>query len=124
MIAGRVTDSRRALLELRIRDGNGNWRSVSTALDTGFTGYLALPESFVRQFGLILNRRRRVASATQASTVVPSGVSHIVWSGRELTVQVIQAGTRPLLGMALLWNHRITIDAVPNGPVAITPIGG
>ena len=95
MIGGRVTDSQRALLELRIRDGDGNWQTLTTMLDTGFTGYLALPEPFVRQFGLALNSRRRIASATQDSTVVPSGISKIAWSGRERAVRVIQAGTRP-----------------------------
>ncbi len=32
--------------------------------------------------------------------------------------------TEPLLGMEFLWNHRITIDAITDGAVNITPLGG
>ncbi|MDE2788346.1 MAG: hypothetical protein OXL37_17035 [Chloroflexota bacterium] len=41
-----------------------------------------------------------------------------------MRARVIQAGTEPLIGMALLLNHRITIDAVADGAVSITPLGG
>ena len=36
----------------------------------------------------------------------------------------MQLDSEPLLGMEFLWNNRITIDAVTDGAVSITPLGG
>ena len=124
MISGLVTNSRRVLLQLEIQAGNGNWQTLPAVLDTGFTGHLALPERYVRQLGLVLNRIRRISSATEQSIPTPAGYVRIVWRGHQHMVWVLQAGTQPLLGMALLWNNRITIDAVTDGPVTINPLGG
>ena len=52
------------------------------------------------------------------------GYVQMRWEDVSIRARVIQAGTEPLLGMALLSNHRITIDAVTNGPVTVTPLGG
>ena len=124
MTTGRTTAPRRVWVPLRIRDGSNEWQELWAVLDTGFTGALALPEEYTQQLRLTMNQRSTVSSATQRSVSILSGNARIMWDGRRRSVQVLQAGTHPLLGMALLWNHRITIDAVPNGPVTITPLGG
>ena len=124
MINGRVAGTRRILMQLEVQDGDGNWQMLPVMLDTGFTGYLALPERFVLRLGLTLDGRRLVSSATQQSAMVRYGYARIIWFGQQRTVRVVQAGTHPLLGMSLLWNHHIVIDAVPDGAVAITPYGG
>ena len=122
MINGRVTGAQRILTPLEVQDGNGNWRTLPIALDTGFTGYLALPERYVLRLGLTLDGRRLVSSATQQSAAVRYGYARIVWFGQQRTVRVLQAGTHPLLGMSLLRNHHIAVDAVANGAVSITPL--
>ena len=124
MISGRVTHERRALIVIAIMDGGGDWRTIDVTIDTGFNGQLALPDHYVRQLGLILNQNERATPAIGQTRSVHSGYTRLLWDGAPRVVRVIQAGTSPLLGMDFLWNHRITIDAVTDGAVAITPLGG
>ena len=124
MIDGRVSSALRAILPLEIQDGSGDWRTLPFTLDTGYTGSLALPEPFARQLGLTLDGFRTASSATQQSVRVRYGYARIVWQGQEQLTRFLEAGTHPLIGMSLLWNHHIAIDAVPDGAVAITPYGG
>ena len=122
MINGRVTEDLKAKINLTIRDGNGVWNVLEVAIDTGFNGQLALPEETIRSLALALGRFRRVTPAIGGTRVGPFGYVRLRWEDVSISARVIQAGTEPLLGMALLTNHRITIDAVPNGPVTITPL--
>ena len=124
MIRGHVIDTRRALLPLEIQDNNGDWTTLQMVLDTGFTGELALPENHTRQLGIVMNRRSRVTPATGQIIDVPAGYARVMWNENQLQVRVVQAGTSPLLGMELLWNNRIAIDAVADGAVTVTPLGG
>ena len=119
---GHVTPERRVLIALAIRDGSGIWNTIDVAIDTGFTGQLALPEEYVRQLDLNLDRMRRATPAIGQTRIVSSGFTQLLWDGTPHDVRVIQAGTSPLLGMEFLWNHRITIDAVADGAVSITPL--
>ena len=121
MIDGRVSSAGRALIPLSLRDDNGAWHTIQFVLDTGFTGYLALPERYVRQLGLTLNAWRHGITATGIPARFPAGYARLLWRGHPLEVTVIQTGNHPLLGMSLLWRHHIAIDAVADGAVAITP---
>ncbi len=124
MINGRVTEDLKAEINIAISVDDGGWNSLDAVIDTGFNGQLALPEETVRSLGLVLDRFRRVTPAIGGARVVASGYVQLRWEDAAIPARVIQAGTEPLLGMALLLNHRITIDAVPDGPVTISPIGG
>ena len=124
MINGRVITERRVLMPLEIRDGNGVWHTLLASLDTGFTGYLALPERYVLQLGITLDETRLVSSATQHLVPAHYGRVRIAWFGERRTVRAVQAGTHPLIGMSLLWNHHIAVDAVADGAVSVTPLAG
>ena len=124
MTRGRIADLNLAWVPVAIQDSGGDWRQLNIMLDTGFTGELALPERYVRQLGLILGHETRVTPATGQPVSVAAGSAVIIWQGNPRRTRVIQSGTHPLLGMALLWNHHIAIDAIPDGAVAITPYGG
>lgn len=124
MINGRVTGDLKAKINITISVGDGIWNSLDVVVDTGFNGQLALPEETVQSLGLVLDRFRRVTPAIGGTRVVASGYVHLCRAEASMRARVIQAGTEPLIGMALLLNHRITIDAVADGAVSITPLGG
>ena len=124
MINGRVTEDLKAKINITISVGDGIWNSLDIVVDTGFNGQLALPEETVQSLGLVLDRFRRVTPAIGGTRVVASGYVHLRRAEVSMRARVIQAGTEPLIGMALLLNHRITIDAVADGAVSITPLGG
>ena len=122
MINGRMSSAYLAQVPLQVQDGNGDWPTLWAVVDTAFTGQLALPESYVRRLGLIMSDENRVTPATGQTIIVPAGNIRLLWMGRPLLVRAVQSGTRPLLGMRLLWNHHIAINAVTNGAVTITPL--
>ena len=122
MTNGYISTARLPQIPVRLQDGSGNWQMLAAVVDTGFTGQLALPESYANRLGLELNDEISVTPATGRAIVVPAGNVRIIWRGEQRLARVAQAGTHPLLGMSLLWNHRIAIDAVANGAVSITPL--
>ncbi len=124
MTAGSVTRTRKPLVPITMLDQQGHRHTLRVVLDTGFTGELLLPERYVRRFRLTLSDEQRGRPATGEFVAIPSGTATVIWQGRQRTVRVLQLGAEPLLGMALLWNNRITIDAVTDGPVTINPLGG
>ena len=124
MINGRVTEDLKAKINIAISVGEGVWNSLDVVIDTGFNGQLALPEETVQSFGLILDRFRRVTPAIGGTRVVASGYVNLRLEGVSIRARIILAGTEPLVGMALLRNHRIAIDAVTDGAVSVTPLGG
>ena len=44
MTSGRVTTTRKPLAPITILDSDGNQHPIRVVLDTGFTGYLVLPD--------------------------------------------------------------------------------
>ena len=122
MIRGQIAELGLAWLPISIQDGNGGWQTLRCVVDTGFTGQLALPESVVRQLALELNNETRVTPAAGPPVLTLAGAVLIDWMERTMPARVVQAGTHPLLGMSLLRNHHIAIDAVADGAVAVAPL--
>ena len=91
-------------------------------VDTGFTGFLTLRPGVIAQLGLpfLTNQPAVLANGTVSSYDVHAG--RVMWRGEERIVPVYSIDSDPLVGMALLWNSRLTIDIVPNGTVSIIPL--
>ena len=92
---------------------------VSVAVDTGFTGFLTLRPDAISQLGLlfITNQPAELADGSINHYDVYAG--RIVWHGQERIVPIYSVDSDPLVGMALLWNSRLTMDVVPDGVVTI-----
>ena len=124
MTSGRVLATRKPLVPVVILDNQNNPHTIQFILDTGFTGQLSLPNRFTNRLGFSIADWIDARPATGAFMRIPYAEATVVWQGTQRQAQVLQLDSEPLLGMDFLWNHRITIDAVPNGPVTINPIGG
>ena len=124
MTSGRVIATRKPLVPITVLDNLRNPHTIQFVLDTGFTGQLLLPNRFANRLGLSIADWIDARPATGDFVKVPYSEATIVWQGTERTAQILQLDSEPLIGMEFLSNHRITIDAVPNGPVTITPLGG
>ena len=48
--------------------------------------------------------------------------ARVVWDGEMRMAVVHEADGEPLLGMALLWGNRLTLDVQPDGNVIIDKI--
>ncbi len=124
MTSGRVISTRKPLVPVTVLDSQRNPHIIQFILDTGFTGQLLLPDRYMNRLGLSTSEWVNARPATGEFVRVSYAEATVVWQGIQRRAEIIQLNSEPLLGMEFLWNHRITIDAVPNGPVAITPIGG
>ena len=49
MILGRVNDNREAIVQLALKGNNSQLRLVRSVVDTGYTGYLMLPQFMITE---------------------------------------------------------------------------
>jgi clan AA aspartic protease len=119
VIRGRVSGSQQALIAVEIIDRDGRPQSVEMVLDTGFTGYLTLPPESISQLGLPSVGQRTFELANGELFDFQVHLGSVSWHGRPSDVLVLQSDSDPLLGMALLWGSRVTMDALNDGEVGI-----
>ena len=105
-----------------IEDANGEFRQCEVILDTGFTGYLTLPEAVIDALGLVSEGQRPVTVASGREESLEYYTAWVSWQGRLYEVGVFQSIDQPLLGMELLNGSRITIDAWEGGDVIIEEV--
>ena len=126
MITGQVKQAANGGLEpwltLSIEYANEGVAECEVMLDTGFTGWLALPEGLVRQLGLARAGRPRVTLATGEIREVDYYVGRVFWDGAFRQVGIFQTVDQSLLGMQLLKDNRITIEAWAGGSVIIAGV--
>ena len=123
MITGNVKQAASGGLEpwlsLSIEYANEGVAECEVMLDTGFTGWLALPEDFIKRLGLVRAGRPRVTLATGEIRQVDYYVGRVFWNGAFRQVGIFQTVDQSLLGMQLLKDNRITIEAWAGGGVII-----
>ena len=115
-----VSGGREAVLTLTVRDeDDGQPVDVEAVIDTGFSGHLTLPASFVGD--LNLTREGDVEVELANGQIAELGVyeARVRWHDREVPVPVYEADGEPLIGMSLLRGSRLTVDVAPGGDVVI-----
>ena len=93
--------------------------TLSAVVDTAFTGYLTLPLDSIRELGLVLRGTQPavLANGTVGQFSVYAGM--VSWDGQERLTIIFESDSDPLLGMAMLWGSRLTVDAKEGGDVVI-----
>jgi clan AA aspartic protease len=122
MIAGAVNARREAVVQLRLRGAGGVERSVNAVVDTGFSGYLTLPDGEIAAMGL--TRHSTGGAVLADGTVRQFAVYEAeVWWGAAWRVILVSAvGSEVLAGMRLLDGHELRIEVAVGGAVAVTPL--
>ena len=124
MTSGAVTDTRKPRVPIAVLDSRDNPHTIQFVLDSGFTGQLLLTSRYLARLGLSATEWIDARPATGDFVRVPYTEATVIWQGTRRQAQILQLDSEPLVGMEFLWNYRITIDAITNGPVTITPLGG
>ena len=126
MINGKVQSDEHGGLEpwiaLPVEDDNGEFQECDVILDTGFTGYLTLPETVIEAVGLVSEGQRAVTVASGREETLEYYTAWVSWHDRLKKVGVFQSIDQPLLGMELLYGSRITVDAWEDGEVVIEEV--
>ena len=122
MIAGRVTESREAVIDLEVVGQNQRKVRVEAAIDTGFNGYLTLPKATVNSLAL-QSAGNRIATLGDGNTVILEVyLAAVIWNDQEREVLALQAEGGALVGMSLLYGNRVTITVLDGGDITIEPI--
>ena len=119
MIEGFVNANLEAVVPLTLRGPQGAQRGVDAVIDTGYTGTLALPPSLVENLELpyVFSGKAALADDTEVDFRVHRVTA--LWDGGPLDIEVHVVGSTPLVGMALLNSHDLSIQVRDGGRVVI-----
>ena len=122
LIEGVVNESFDARITLTAQGPTGQTRQFGATIDTGYSGSLTLPPAVVRELGLPFVGRVRafLADATQVFLNVYEGT--VLWDGQPRQITVHELDSNPLVDMALLREHNLSIDVERGGRVTIQAI--
>lgn len=121
MITGRVTAQRDAMVRLVVFDSTRQPHDVDAVIDTGFNGFLTLPRVMVQTLQLPLAGNRRVTLGDGSTVVLDLYLATVLWDTQPREVLVLAAEGGSLMGMAMLYGHRVILHVVDNGDVLIDP---
>lgn len=122
MIRGLVNSELEAELSLSVADARGVSHGFRAIIDTGFSGFLTLPQAVIADLELAWVCRQNGMLADGSVVVFDVFAAALNWNDRVLEIEVESADTAPLVGMSMLRGHRITIDVLPAGDVAIEQV--
>jgi clan AA aspartic protease len=122
MIEGRVTAQRQATITVRVRAIQGPSEPAEMTIDTGFTGFLALPSDLIARLGLPCLGLKTGILADGREAVLNQFEAVVDWHGERRRVTALEVRRCALLGMGLLDGSRVTFDVVENGPLRIEPL--
>ena len=111
-MTGNVDNFGRALLPVALSAAaDGVFATVQTWIDTGFTGELMLPMNLIQSLALPLLGKATTRLANGKTDEVDRFECWIDWFGERKPVAALASlGAFPLLGIALLTGHLLTID--------------
>ena len=89
-------------------------------VDTGFSGYLALPPAAVTAMDLTFAYYTSLTLADETEIQVPVHSGVILWEGVEREVRVLAVGKRAALGASLLDRNELSALFREGGPVTVS----
>ena len=119
MIEGTINAKYEAVVDLRIQGPDGRSLEIEAVVDTGFSGFLTLPEGTVAELDLPLVGSGEAILAND--TTVDFSVHRVaaLWDGQPIGVDAYVTGSAPLIGMLLLDGYRLIVDVKVGGRVVI-----
>jgi len=92
---------------------------VKAVIDTGLTGYLALPTPTISSLGLPWIFRDTSTLGDDSAVVFDIYRAILIWDGNLQVGDVVASEADPLTGMRLLYGFKVEIDAVEGGRVML-----
>ena len=112
-------ESLHALLPITFRLPDRSDIAIEFVVDTGYTGYLALPFPAVKALGLPYEYDLPANLADDSEILVPVHAAVILWNGLERPVRVLAMGKRPLAGTAILDGNELVVKFAEQGFVTV-----
>lgn len=119
MILGQVSDDREAIVQLALRETENQLRSVRAVVDTGYTGYLMLPQSMITELAWQCIGTQNGVLGDGSVKRFDVYLGTIIWDGGIREVSVNASESEALIGMSLLDGYKIEIEACSGGEVRL-----
>ena len=119
MIRGAVNNAHQATIPLSVSGPAGRAVDIQAMIDTGFTGFVALPPQVVTDLGLPFKSRSEVTLADGRVESLPVHELTVLWNEQARVVDALAAGSTPLVGMQMLAGHDLHVRVRAGGPVTI-----
>ena len=125
MIMGRVEPARsdgtglEARIAIDIAGVNRGFERLEVVVDTGFTGWMSLPELIIQDLGLDYAGMRYVTLANGETIQTAAYTARLLWHGQSVDTLVHTLDNKPIIGTDLLAYCRLTIDWWDGGDVII-----
>jgi len=124
VLRGVVNGRCEPVVSLQLVGSAGRRTVVEATVDTGFTEFLSLPQGVLDELGLESSDSSGLVMADGTRILTPLYECVVVWLGQHITVSVNHVEGQPLVGMALIWEHLLTIEATRFGAVTLAPLIG
>lgn len=123
MISGRVAnDGKEAIITVNVRGPTGRALQFEAVVDTGFNNDLSLHQQEIDDLKLPWIGKFQATLADGSSTPVDVYCGHAMWDRASRLVTVAAIDSKPLVGMGLMKNYRLTIEIIPGGPLLLEQI--
>lgn len=119
MIAGVINERAQAMIQLTVQGAFNRSQPIEFVLDTGFNSFVCLPHRVVEALQLPFDTEVVATLAAGRSVSLFTYDASVMWGGAEREVTVLEAEGDALLGMAMLANHRISMEVRDGGLVSI-----
>lgn len=119
MITGKITTNREAIIELEVIGLNQSRDKVEAVIDTGFNGYLTLPNDLINYLKLQRAGSRHVTLGDGNVVVLDVYLAMVLWHGQQREILALETDGGPLIGMSLLYGSRLVLEVIDNGDVTI-----
>ena len=125
MMQGYVNKNCEATILVVVRNNtkhNAKLKSINAVIDTGFTGFLSLPNDIITELGLPWSYRDRGTLGDGSEVLFDIYDAVAIWDGKSQEIEVNSAETDPLIGMSMLRGYRLQVDTIEGGSVVITDL--
>jgi clan AA aspartic protease len=119
MMHGVVNQSCEATVPLVVSNENRQTRLIDAVIDTGYTGFLSLPNEIITALALPWTGIERGTLGDGSEVTFEIYAAKVIWDGEYLDIPINKAETDPLIGMGLLYGYDLRIRAIEGGSVTI-----
>ena len=121
MILGQVSHELDAIIPVTILDSGSHPLNLNVIIDTGFSGYLALPKVIIEELSLQFSGEQLFTLGDGQEVELNMYKAAMMWDGQECKILVVASEAQALVGMSALKGNLIFIDAIDGGDVRVEP---